>query len=267
MTSSRFQKRIRAWYRTHGRHGLPWRKTRDPYRILVSEVMLQQTQVSRVLKKYPEFIAAFPNIRALDRAWLASVLRVWQGMGYNRRALYLKRLAHIVRGKFAGRIPENPDALRCLPGIGAATAGAVGAFAFGQSAAFIETNIRRVYLHHFFSGRMGVSDMMLLKKIAATLPRKNIREWYYALMDYGAEGLKRVPNANRKSAHYSRPPVFSGSRRELRGRVLAAVVGQGNMARRELQRRIQDRRLTAVLAAMQGEGLIVCSRNRVSLPG
>ncbi len=250
----------------YGRHPLPWRHTKDPYRILVSEVMLQQTQVSRVLKKYPKFLAAFPTIQALDRAPLAKVLRVWQGMGYNRRALYLQRLAHIVCDKFAGHIPENPDALCRLPGIGAGTAGAIAAFAFGKRSAFIETNIRRAYLHHFFRGRRGIPDTVLLEKISATLPRKNIREWYYALMDYGAEGLTDVPNANRRSAHYFRQSLFKGSRRELRGRVLAEVVRRGSVAKPELQRRIKDRRLLEVLAMMQREGLVTCSRSRISLP-
>ena len=257
----------------HGRHGLPWRKFprslpagRQAYRILVSEVMLQQTQVSRVLKKYPQFLAAFPSIRALDRAPLAKVLGTWQGMGYNRRALYLKRLAHIVCDEFGGNIPEDPDVLCRLPGVGAGTAGAICAFAFGKRIAFIETNIRRVYLHHFFPGRRDVSDTTLLVKIAATLPRKNIRERYYALMDYGAQGLKHVLNANRASAHYTRQSVFKGSRRELRGRVMAEVVRRGSVAKPELQRGIKDRRLAEVLTMMQEEGLVICSKNRIALP-
>ncbi|MBI2625725.1 A/G-specific adenine glycosylase, partial [Candidatus Parcubacteria bacterium] len=145
-----FRKLIWSWYRRNGRHDLPWRTTRDPYRILVSEIMLQQTQAGRVIPAYRAFTSAFPTVRALARAPLARVLRVWQGLGYNRRALHLKRLAETVIREHGGRLPADPSLLRKLPGVGPATAGAVAVFAFNARAAFLETNIRRVYLHFFF---------------------------------------------------------------------------------------------------------------------
>lgn len=264
MTKQKFQMQIRNWYRRHGRHGLPWRKTRDPYKILVSEVMLQQTQVSRVVPKYREFLASFPTIFALHRAPLSGVLRVWQGMGYNRRALYLKRLAHIIMAEHgglpvrqAGRIPSDPEMLRCLPGIGRATAGAVAAFAFGRRTPFLETNIRRVHLHWFFPDRRRVSDAEILKKVEATLPARNIREWYWALMDYGAMGLKGIENPNRRSALGRRQPRFSGSVREARGKILAALLQSGHVAAGELQGEIPSRTFATALEGLRSDGLLV----------
>lgn len=270
MTTSAFRTLLSGWYRIHGRHDLPWRKTRDPYRILMSEIMLQQTQVSRVREKYRKLLAAFPTIAALDRAPLGRVLALWQGMGYNRRAVHLKRMARRVMAECGGRIPDDPEALKRLPGIGPATAGAVAAFAFGKRVAFLETNIRRAYLHCFFPHRRRVRDHEILRVIRRTLPRRNIREWYYAIMDYGAAALKGIPNPNRSSAHYTRQPPFHGSRRELRGRILASLTTGRTRRIPALQRRIgRDApapAFRALLKTMQGEGLIAIKGARVSLP-
>jgi A/G-specific adenine glycosylase len=148
-----FQAQIWAFYGVSGRKNLPWRATKNPYNIVVSEIMLQQTQVSRVLEKYPEFLGAFPTVESLAKAPLSDVLRVWQGMGYNRRGLALKRMAEKVVTDFKGKIPRERHELESLPGIGVYTAGAVRAFAFNEPEVFIETNIRRIYIHHFFSNR------------------------------------------------------------------------------------------------------------------
>ena len=174
---ARFRTRIYRHYQTHGR-SLPWRETRDPYAILVSEVMLQQTQVARVLGKYGEFLARFPDFAHLAAAPLPEVLAAWQGLGYNRRALALKHLAVKVMAEHGGRLPRSEAALRRLPGIGPGTAGAVLAFAFEEPAVFIETNIRRVFLHCFFPGQEGVRDRHLLPYVAATLDRRRVRPWY-----------------------------------------------------------------------------------------
>src|SRR5271155_820779 len=125
MSVERFKKEIRRYYLKNGRHGMLWRKTRDPYRIVVSEIMLQQTQVARVEKFYPRFIKKFPNFRALARARTSDVLRAWQGMGYNRRALALQRLARIVNDQYHGKLPRERAALEALPGIGKATDGSL----------------------------------------------------------------------------------------------------------------------------------------------
>lgn len=219
----RFRGVIYRHYREH-RRDLPWRRTHNPYHILVSEIMLQQTQVERVLGKYAEFLDAFPDFATLARAPWPQVLGVWQGLGYNRRALALKRLAQAVMEAGGGRLPESETALRTLPGIGPATAGALLAFARGQPVAFIETNIRRVFLHFFFAGQERVPDREILPLVDATLDRTGVREWYYALMDYGAALKKTGPNPNRHSAHYARQSPFAGSHREVRSLILKTLL-------------------------------------------
>jgi A/G-specific adenine glycosylase len=220
LTNRAFRALVCAHYRAHGRHDLPWRLTRDPYRILVSEIMLQQTQVPRVLVKYGEFIRRFPTLRRLDAAPLRDVLSVWVGLGYNRRALLLKKTAEAVVETYGGKLPDDFYALVALPGIGKATAAEILAFAFNKPYPLIETNIRAVYLHHFFPGRTGVADRELLPLIERTLDRNNPRQWYYALMDYGVALKKNFPNPSRKSAHHVRQSKFSGSLRQARGMIV-----------------------------------------------
>jgi A/G-specific adenine glycosylase len=215
-----FRESIWAYYRKHGRHDAPWRNTHDPYRILISEFMLQQTQVSRVLIKYPEFLKRFPTLKTLAAASLRDVLIAWQGLGYNRRARSLKRLSEIIVRDYGGRIPRQLAALLALPGVGPSTAGGILAFAFETGVPYIETNIRRVYLSFFFPKKKNVSDKVLLQLIEETLDTKKPREWYYALMDYGVMLGKTRPNANIRSAHYTIQPRFKGSVREARGRIL-----------------------------------------------
>ena len=220
----RFRRRVWAHDRRHYR-SLPWRETNDPYAILVSEVMLQQTQVTRVGNYYGRFLARFPDPATLAAAPLAAVLELWSGLGYNRRALALHRAAGVLEREHAGVMPADRDALLRLPGVGPATAGALLAFAFARPAVFIETNIRRLFLHQYFPAAATVPDAALLPLVARTLDRRQPRRWYYALMDWGAAlGQQRAGNPNRRSAHYSRQsPAFAGSRRELRGRVIRAA--------------------------------------------
>jgi A/G-specific adenine glycosylase len=218
-----FKKTILSHYRAHGRE-LPWRRTDDPYEIFVSEVMLQQTQVGRVAEKFGPFIERFPDFAALAAAPLADVLSLWQGLGYNRRALYLKEAARIVAERHGGRLPDSPDKLAELPGIGRYTAGAVAAFAFNRPAVFIETNIRSVFIHHFFSDVAGIPDAEILPLVEATLDRKNPRRWYWALMDYGSMLKDTVENPNRRSTHYTKQSPFAGSDRQIRGAILALLV-------------------------------------------
>jgi len=216
-----FQKKIFDHYKKEGRHDLPWRKTKDPYKVLVSEVMLQQTQVDRVVPKYREFLKAFPNMVSLSDAANAEVLRLWSGLGYNRRALYLKRAAEAVASSFGGKFPADPDVLETLPGVGPYTARAVATFSRGGSYIFIETNIRRVFIHAFFSRSAAVPDKDIIPLIRQTLPKASrTREWYWALMDYGSSLKKMTANPNRRSAHYAKQSAFKGSLRELRGKIL-----------------------------------------------
>ncbi|MBD3271614.1 MAG: A/G-specific adenine glycosylase, partial [Elusimicrobia bacterium] len=181
---TRFRKKIYEYYRRHGRD-LPWRKTRNPYHIWISEIMLQQTQVDRVKDKYLQFISIFPGFKTLAQAPLQKILLVWQGMGYNRRALYLRQTAAKIMHEHGGRFPSDIHAIMNLPGIGKHTASSISAFAFNKPVVFIETNIRSVFIHEFFPKKHSVPDRMLMPLIAQTLDHKNPAQWYNALMDYG----------------------------------------------------------------------------------
>jgi A/G-specific adenine glycosylase len=224
----KFQKTIWDFYNKNKR-SFPWRDTQDPYLILVSEIMLQQTQASRVKDKYLLFIKKLPNFRALQRASFQDVLKLWQGLGYNRRAIFLKKIAIIVTENFKGSLPNNPTDLLALPGIGKGTVGSILAFAFNKPEVFIETNIRRVFIHFFFSDVEKVHDKEISPLIAETLDTQNPREWYFALMDYGAmlRGNTDLPrgNPNKKSAHYKVQSKFKGSNREVRGALLKMIAG------------------------------------------
>jgi A/G-specific adenine glycosylase len=252
-----FQEKIYDYYNLH-RRDLPWRKTTDPYHIVVSEMMLQQTQVERVKDKYQEFLEAFPGFGALSKASLKDVLSVWQGLGYNKRALALKQCADEVISGFKGELPKNPDALCKLPGIGKATAGEILAFAFNIPTVFIETNIRRVYIHEFFGGEENVKDTKILPLVEATLDKENPREWYWALMDYGSMLKKKVENPNRRSAHYTRQSVFEGSDRKIRGIILRTILAKVSASEQDLlhETGVDRKRLTGILEKMAGEGLV-----------
>jgi A/G-specific adenine glycosylase len=268
-----FRKIVLRHYRTHGRD-LPWRSQafgarKDgalwAYHILVSEMMLQQTQVARVLPFYARFLKQFPSFRALARAKTADVLRAWQGLGYNRRALYLKRAAEDVLCRYGGTLPPDPEMLKKLPGIGAATAGAIAAFAFNKPVVFIETNIRRALLHHFFPQRSRVADRELAPLLRAALDRRRPREWYWALMDYGAALGARLPksaNPNRRSRHYARQPRFEGSHRKLRGQILRAALQNKSSSARIIARRLKApaREVMRTLRELRREGFIFLAR-------
>jgi A/G-specific adenine glycosylase len=222
MTIQAFRKLIWVHYKQNKR-SLPWRRTRDPYKILVSEVMLQQTQSYRVEPKYKAFISRFPTIGSLAQASSADVLREWQGLGYNRRALYLKKCAEQLVGRFNGKFPKDLDKLLSLPGIGLATAGDMLAFAWNIPTVFIETNIRTVFIHFFFKDVDKVSDKEILPLVEKTLDRQNPREWYWALFDYGVM-LKKKRVSNSKSAHYTKQTKFIGSFRQKRAQAVRLLL-------------------------------------------
>ena len=257
-----FREMVVAYYRTNGRD-LPWRRTTDPYHILVSEIMLQQTQVERVLAKYPRFIAAFPDIHSLAAAPLPELLAAWQGMGYNRRALALKRSAGRITAEFQGSIPADPEVLATFPGIGVATASSICAFAFNMPVVFIETNIRRVFLHYFFRDRDGVPDKDIYPVAREALYREDPRTWYNALMDLGTDLKTKVPNPNRRSAAYARQSGFEGSDRKIRGEILRLLLESPRMTAAAMTDRIRcdNARTARILHNMEIEGFLVCEND------
>lgn len=204
---------------------LPWRDTHDPYAILLSEVMLQQTQVSRVMGRWEQWLDTFSTIADLASAPLPPVLELWQGMGYNRRALNLKRCAEEVVAMHDGVVPSDKKALLGLPGIGPSTSAGVRVFAFRQPDMYLETNVRAVFIHELFPGRESVADKELVSLVEATCPQDaRVRAWYYALLDYGAYLKKTMPNPTRRSKHYTRQSKFEGSHRQKRAYLLRRVI-------------------------------------------
>lgn len=230
MTIQKFINTIWKYYREH-RRDLPWRNTKDPYLILVSEMMLQQTQVSRVLVKYAEFTKLFPSFRALSKAPMSQVLSTWKGLGYNRRAYFLKSIAEVVTKQYRGKFPPIYTDMLALPGVGQSTAGALCAFAFNSKQPFIETNIRSVYIDSFFGDKDQITDTEILKKIKQTLDKiqdDEVKDFYYALYDYGAMLKQRLGKKqqalHQKSYHYKKQSQFKGSNRQLRSIVLDMIL-------------------------------------------
>ncbi len=262
-----FRRTVLGHYRRHGRD-LPWRRTVDPYRILVSEIMLQQTQVSRVLGKYREFLKTFPTIRSLARATTPDLLRTWSGLGYNRRALNLRRAAQIVVERHRGRLPSDEQELEALPGIGPATAGLIRAFAFNLATVIVnETNIETVFIHHFFVGRKAVSRREIEPLARAALDRSNPRRWYWALMDYGTFLKRTHGNASRRSRTYKRQSRFEGSTRQVRGRIVKLLAESSPLTLTELVSRVSADRpaIQSVLSALGREGFIHLRERKYSL--
>jgi len=262
-----FQNTILEHYLSDSRP-MPWRTTNDPYAILVSEIMLQQTQVERVRIKFAEFLSAFPSISNLASAPLADVLRIWQGLGYNRRAIALKRCAEEIAGRCGGQFPRDISELESLPGIGPYTARAVAAFAFGIAEPLIETNIRTVFIHFYFHGRDKVSDREIMPLVAATLDRHNPREWYYALMDFGVMLKQRYPNPGRRSSHHVKQSRFEGSNRQLRSRLLRTVIAEPGIAATELviQLGAAEADVQRNLSDLEREGFLCRENNRYLVP-
>lgn len=268
MTIRAFKKRVRGYYRVHKRD-FPWRRTRNPYCIFVSEVMLQQTQTDRVAPKYRSFIKRFPGFRALADAPLRDVLQEWQGLGYNRRAKFLKRAAEIIVAEHNGKLPCDERSLVALPGIGGNTAGSIRAFAFNEPSVFVETNIRTVFIHHFFARERVVDDAEICMLVEKTLDRKNPREWYFALMDYGVMIKKTIGNQNAKSKHYTKQSRFEGSDRQIRGAILRALSRHGPLTKKQLCQYIDSpcpqKRIQTQIGALEKEGFVVLKREVVSL--
>jgi A/G-specific adenine glycosylase len=254
-----FRRIVWTYYKKNGRNELPWRNTKDPYRVLVSEVMLQQTQVPRVIEKYKEFLKKFPTVRVLAKAPLSDVLKVWSGLGYNRRGKYLHDAAKKVVVEFNGNLKkalEHP-----LPGVGPYTRAAVRAFAFNEPGEIVETNVRTAYTHHFFKTRtrrvlVSDSEISLIAHKAAA--GQDPREWHWALMDYGSYLKKSGVHNNVRSAHYTKQSKFEGSLREVRGQILRDLI-QGKKGRK-------GKKWEKAFAGLARDGLIVKEKGKWRIP-
>lgn len=233
LSRKKFNQMLYAHYERNGR-AMPWRENTSPYYVLVSEIMLQQTQVDRVRGKFVAFVREFPSFRALAEAPRADVLRAWQGLGYNRRALALQACAQKVVREYKGRLPRDPGKLKEFPGIGKATAASICVYAFNAPHVFIETNVRAVFLHFFFKDQEGVHDRNIEPLVQKMLDAENPRLWYWAVMDQGVTLKKLHKNPSRRSAHYARQPKFEGSSRQLRGAIVRALLEGGPAAPRRL---------------------------------
>ena len=220
-----FQKMILDYYNSHERN-LPWRNEKDPYKIFISEMMLQQTQAERVVEKYFQFIQKYPDFKSLSESSLQEVLKLWKGLGYNRRAIWMKEAAKIIFIDYSGKLPSDPSTLEKLKGIGHATAREMITFSYNIPTVFIETNIRRVFIYFFFNQKSPVNDSEIISLVEKTVYKENPREWYYALMDYGVMLKKKFPskNPNKKSKGYRKQAPFKGSNRELRGKILDIIL-------------------------------------------
>lgn len=248
---SEFRRLVWTHYKKAARNTLPWRRTKDPYKILVSEVMLQQTQVSRVIEKYKTFLDLFPTVHVLANARLADVLKAWSGLGYNRRAKYLHEAARAIANQYGGSV-KDATAAKKLPGMGPYTKGAVRIFAFNEPHTLIETNVRAAFIHHFFSDKEFVYDKELVSYIEKAAEGQDPREWHWALMDYGVYIKKLHKNPARKSKSYARQSKFEGSLRQVRGAILRAL-HQGKPMKELLY---DQKRMKAALESLQKDGLI-----------
>lgn len=257
-TVAEFQALIHAYYGEHAR-SFPWRETCDPYHILLSEMMLQQTQTSRVLEKYGQFLCSYPTLEALSRASLTDILTLWKGLGYNRRALALHRIARIAVDEYEGTLPRGQKELLSLPMVGPATSAALLAFAYGEPSLYLETNIRRVLLYYFFSGMTDVHDREVYLVLEAVLDQKDVRCWYYALMDYGVYLKGRVENPNKRSKHYALQSPFENSNRQIRSELLTILTFSGSKSLEELEASLsfETQRVQKALYGLVKDGLVM----------
>jgi A/G-specific adenine glycosylase len=207
-------------------------------------------------------------MKALAEAPLSDVLRAWQGLGYNRRAIALQTIAKRVINEFGGRLPNNPEMLETFPGIGPNTAGSICAFAFNAPTVFIETNIRAVFLHHFFPEQEKIHDRGLLPLVDITLERERPREWYYALMDYGVHLKKLHRNPSRRSAHYTKQSTFEGSHRQLRARLLRQITERGHLSLADLvdlNKEREEAEIARALSALEREHFIAGANDHFTI--
>ena len=301
----RFVKDLHQWY-THNKRDLPWRRTKDPYKILISEVMLQQTQVDRVVPKYELFLASFPTVQELASSSPARVIALWQGLGYNRRALNLHKGAKVVAETMHGKYPSRPDRLVEIPGIGPYTAAAVSSFAFNNDSAVVDTNVIRV-LARVFIGKKAMKNSPSRKEFDTLardiMPPGTSRIHNNAIMEFGALVCKSKPLCGKcfassycagfqemKKGSLSEKELellgtpkggfgtvqsrFEGSDRQIRGRIIAVLKESARVSRKELFSMVKDHlrftpekgRFETILSRLEKDGMIESIGGRISLP-
>jgi len=261
-----FQKIIYSYFKQYGRD-FNFRKEINPYNVVISEMMLQQTQANRVVEKFQQFIQEFPDFHSLATASLIDVLKIWQGLGYNRRAVALKKIAEKVVNEFDGILPADIEILKSFPQIGQNTASSIVAFAFNMPTFFIEVNIRRVYIYFFFPGKSSIEDSVIMPIVRKTLDSSNVRKWYYALLDYGVMLKKTHPELNKRSAHYRKQSKFKGSSREIRGKILKLLIASSNLTEADISRELEinSKKLNEILNLLIKEGFIRQENHQFSI--
>lgn len=264
---AQFNEFLFSYFKNQGRV-LPWRSVITPYTTFISEVMLQQTQVDRVIDKYTAFIAVFPSFDVLAAASPTEVLRLWQGLGYNRRALFLHRAAKIIVQQYNAVLPDDPEQLMKLPGIGTATAASITAFAFNKPTVFLETNVRTVFIYFFFPRKKVVADEELLALVKKTVPADNACDWYSAIMDLGSDLKKCIGNQTRRSKTYTTQSTFHGSDRQIRGKILRLLLRKGTMSFESIIQELKEpaKRVFSILIGLEKDGLVVLKGQVYSLP-
>ena len=261
-----FRKLIYSYFKNN-RRDFPFRNEITPYNVLVSEIMLQQTQTGRVAERFLEFKKEFPDFLSLSNAPNKKLLMAWQGMGYNRRVLALKQIAKEVITDYNGQLPDTVDILKTFPQIGHNTASSIAAFAYNKPSIFIETNIRRVYIYFFFPKKKNINDKDILPIVESTVDNDNPREWYYALMDYGVMLKKTHPELNKRSSHYRKQSPFKGSNREIRGKILKILTSESEILESTLLKKLQLKieKMRPILQQLEQEGFLKRNGNKISI--
>ncbi len=277
----KLEQKILSWYSINKRN-LPWRKTRDPYKILVSEVMLQQTQVDRVVPKYKAFLKAFPNVKKLAEAKTSDVIKAWAGLGYNRRALYLQKTAQAVVLQYKGKFPKDLELLKELPGIGDYTARAILSFAFGEVVPVLDTNHRKFYQRTYFGKKLVSDDKLLVKAqhVIADFDVDDVYHWNQALMDFMSAvtaasqdsfilWYQKTYPAPKKKKLTKTTVRFLDTDRYFRGRIIDLLREKGSTTSLSLAKKfslIPKERVQKIINGLQKDGLILVKNKRILLP-
>ncbi|MBY8982718.1 MAG: A/G-specific adenine glycosylase [Candidatus Lokiarchaeota archaeon] len=261
-----FRKIIYNYFKQFGRN-FPFRNDINPYNVLISEIMLQQTQTNRVSQKFLEFIKKYPDFYSLANASNENILKIWQGLGYNRRALALKIIAKKVIEEYNDILPDSIDVLKTFPQIGNNTASSIVTFAYNKPTYFIETNIRRVYIYFFFPNKLKIDDKDIMEILKNTIDINNPRKWYYALMDYGVMLKKSHPELHKRSKHYKKQSKFKGSNRQIRGLIIKRLLEEKKMIKEELIKILgfSEKRTINIIKQLEDEGFLIIKDKEITI--